>query len=74
MDRSAAGYSPWDCKESDRSDLEPTCTLECSFTTRTFLVAQMVKRLSTMRETLVRVLGWQDPLEEEVTTHSSVLA
>ena len=31
----------------------------------TSLVAQMVKRLSTMRETWVRALGWEDPLEKE---------
>ena len=30
----------------------------------TALVAQMVKRLSTMRETWVRSLGWEDPLEK----------
>ena len=29
------------------------------------LVAQMVKRLSTMRETEVQSLGWEDPLEKE---------
>ena len=34
----------------------------------------MVKRLSIMRETQVRALVWQDPLEEEMATHSSVLA
>ena len=38
------------------------------------LVAQTVKRLPTMRETLVRSLGWEDPLEKEMTTHSSTLA
>ena len=38
------------------------------------LVAQMVKRLSTMRETQVRALGWEDPLEKEMATHSSTLA
>ena len=37
----------------------------------TSLVAQMVKRLSTMRETWVRSLGWEDPLEKEMTVHSS---
>ena len=37
-------------------------------------VAQTVKRLSTMRETQVRSLGWEDPLEKEMATHSSVLA
>ena len=33
----------------------------------------MVKRLSTMQETQVRALGWEDPLEKEMATHSSVL-
>ena len=36
----------------------------------TFLVAQMVKRLPTMRETRVQSLGWEDPLEKEMATHS----
>ena len=35
---------------------------------------QMVKRLPTMRETRVRSLGWEDPLEKEMATHSSILA
>ena len=34
----------------------------------------MVKRLPTMRETRVRSLGWEDPLEKEMATHSSILA
>ena len=38
------------------------------------LVAQKVKRLPTMGETQVRSLGWEDPLEKEMTTHSSILA
>ena len=37
-------------------------------------VAQMVKRLSTMQETRVRSLGWEDPLEKEMATHSSTIA
>ena len=37
-------------------------------------VAQMVKRLLTMRETRVQSLGWEDLLEEEMATHSSILA
>ena len=41
---------------------------------RTSLVAQTVKHLSTMPETQVRSLGWEDPLEKEMATHSSVLA
>ena len=38
------------------------------------LVAQMVKPLPTMRETQVQSLGWEDPLEKEMATHSSTLA
>ena len=38
------------------------------------LVAQTVKRLPTMRETWVRSLGWEDPLEKEMATHSSIHA
>ena len=38
------------------------------------LVAQMVKNLPAMRETWVYSLGWEDPLEEGMATHSSILA
>ena len=38
------------------------------------MVAQMVKRLSTMWDTWVKSLGWGDPLEKEMATHSSTLA
>ena len=38
------------------------------------LVAQMVKGLPTMWETRVRSLGWEDPLEKEMATHSIILA
>ena len=37
-------------------------------------MAQMVKHLSTMRETHVQSLGQEDPLEKETATHSSTLA
>ena len=37
-------------------------------------VAQTVKRLSTMWETWVRSLGWEDPLEKEMAIHSSTIA
>ena len=40
---------------------------------QTFLVAQTVKHLPTMWETWVRSLGWEDPLEKEMATHSSTL-
>ena len=38
------------------------------------LVAQTVKRLPAVQETPVRSLGWEDPLEKEMATHSSTLA
>ena len=38
------------------------------------LVSQMVKRLPATRETWVRSLGWEDPLEKEMTTHTRTLA
>ena len=38
------------------------------------LVAQLVKRLPTMQETQVQSLGWKDPLEKEMATHSRTLA
>ena len=37
-------------------------------------VAQTVKHLPTMRETQVRTLGWEDPLEKEMAAHSNTLA
>ena len=38
------------------------------------LVAQRLKHLPAMNETQVRSLGWEDPLEKEMATHSSILA
>ena len=38
------------------------------------LVAQTVKSLPAMRETRVRILGWEDSLEKEMAIHSSTLA
>ena len=38
------------------------------------LVAQMGKYLPAMQETLVQSLGWEDPLEKGMATHSSILA
>ena len=39
-----------------------------------YLVAQTVKNLPVIRETRVRSLGWEDPLEKEMAAHSSILA
>ena len=49
-------------------------SLSSSFSVHYSLVSQMVKNLPAMREAWVRSLGWEDPLEEEMATHSSILA
>ena len=41
---------------------------------RRALKAQLIKNPSVMQETPVRFLGWEDPLEEGMATHSSILA
>ena len=48
-----------------------TCRLQTVWAS---LVAQTLKRLPAMRETRVRFLGWEDPLEKEMGIHSSALA
>ena len=37
-------------------------------------MTQIVKNLPAVQKTWVRFLGWEDPLEEGMTTHSSILA
>ena len=41
---------------------------------RASLVAHLVKNLPAVQETRVRSLGWEEPLEKEMATHSSILA
>ena len=41
---------------------------------RMAFVAQVVKNLPAVQETQVQPLGWEDPLEKEMATHSSILA
>ena len=41
---------------------------------RASLLAQLVKNLPAMQETLVQFSGWEDPLEKGTATHSSILA
>ena len=45
-----------------------------SFQVGIFLMDHMVKNLPTMQQTQVRSLGWEDPLEKGMATHSSILA
>ena len=51
-----------------------TNNIEYSMLLQASLVAQMVKNLSTMQETQVGSLGWEDPLEKGTATHYSILA
>jgi len=44
------------------------------YTSLASLMAQTVKRLSTMRETWVQSLDWEDPLEKEMAIHSRTIA
>ena len=48
------------------------CTLQASILS--FPVAQTGKNLPATQETQVRSLGWEDPVETGMTTHSSILA
>ena len=41
---------------------------------RASLIAQLVKNLPAVKETRVQFLGWEDPLEKEMATRSSILA
>ena len=70
--RSLVGYSPWGRKESDTTE---SVALSLSLTgARVSLVAQTVKNPPAMRETWVRSLSREDPLEKRKATHSSILA
>ena len=51
-----------------------TKALPLPMSTRASLLAQTVKRLPVMRDTGVRSLGQEDPLEKEMATHSSTLS
>ena len=70
--RSLAGYSPWGHKESDTTERLSTAQhiLSCAAS----LVAQWLKIHLPMKETWVQSLGWEDSLEKEMATHSSILA
>ena len=48
--------------------------LYCTFIDRMMLMAQGVKKPPAMQETQVQSLGWEDPQEEEMATHSSILS
>ena len=54
--------------------LQPPTLASSLILLRTSLVAQMAKNLLAMQETWVQSLSWEDPLEEGMATHSSILA
>ena len=57
--------------------LQPRWPPHCSSNTHTCTYAfiyKMVKNLPAMQETWVQSLGWEDPLEKDMATHSSILA
>ena len=79
------GYNPWSHKESDTTEqLTISHVFHCTALNGAAhhlnkilgasLVAQTVKRLSTMQETRVQSLGREDPLEKEMAIHSSTIA
>ena len=45
-----------------------------SLTQKSSLIVESVKNMPAMQETRVQLLGWEDPLEKEMSTHSSILA
>ena len=66
-------YSPWGCKESDTTE---QLSLSLSFFSTLyegFPGGSVIKNLPDKQEKRVRSLGHEDPLEEEMTTHSSIL-
>ena len=70
------GYSPWGHRESDLTEQAHTSMFHLfavSMLTAS-LVAKMVKNLPAMRETWVRSLAWENPLETGKVTLSSILA
>ena len=47
-------------------------SIHLGLSTNSGLVAQMVKNLSALRKTGIWILVWEDPLEKELATHSSI--
>ena len=64
----------WSLDPLRKQGLTPLCFCHDYYLKGASLVAQMVKRLPAVQETLVWSLGRKDPLEKEMATHSSILA
>ena len=65
-----------ECRNNSYQAREVTIAIDIIFAIIPWdsLVAQVVKRLPRMGETQVQSLCWEDPLEKEMATHSSILA
>ena len=61
------GHSPWGRKELDTTE-------QLHVTSLHFPGASVVKNPHAMQVTWILSLGWEDPLEKEMATHSSILA
>ena len=61
-------------KESDTTELDTTELLNWTVVIFTKMMPQLVKNLHAVWETWVQSLGWEDPLEKGMPTHSSFLA
>ena len=74
--RRLVSCSLWGCKESDMTEQLSMGQHINIYSTWTWasLVAQLVRNLPAMRETWVRPLGWEDPLEDGMAIHSNILA
>ena len=48
--------------------------IHCCGQGASFLLAQKIKNPPAMQETWIQSLGWEDPLEDSMATHSSILA
>ena len=67
----------WIKENCNRNKLQNAlCKADCKwpYHNRASLVAQRLKHLPPVRETQVQSLGWEDPLEKEMATHSNILA
>ena len=60
---------------ADESELPSQAVIVFSWSSKKWasLVAQLIKNLPAMQETPVQFLGWEDPLEKGIATHSSFL-
>ena len=68
-----AGKDSWECLGQHGDQTSPS-ERKLTLNMGASLVAQLVKNLPAVQETQVPSLGWQDPLEKEMATHSSILA